>query len=253
MAELFEKSKLHIGTSGWSYQHWSGNFYPYEIKPAGYLEYYITKFDCVELNSSFYHLPQAATVSGWVKRTEESFRFCPKLSKYITHQLQLNNIYESLQHFFTVFEGMKFRLGPILIQLPPGMAFDLSLVSEFICMLDNYKGYRFAIEIRHKSWITDTFLNLLSEHNTGLVIADSGKRFPSCEAVTTDFVYLRYHGREKLYASNYNDTELILIAEKIIKWLNDDKEVWVFFNNDYGGFAPKNAEQLRYFIIDGQV
>src|SRR5512137_1590214 len=115
-----ESPLLHVGTSGWSYKHWAEVFYPKDIRSDKYLEYYITRFACVELNSSFYNLPRETTVAGWMNRTPGTFRFCPKLSRLITHQMQLVNIEEALQRFFYVFEIMKDRLGPVLVQLPPG-------------------------------------------------------------------------------------------------------------------------------------
>ena len=113
---------------------------------------------------------------------------------------------------------------------------------------EHYGEYKFAIEVRHKSWITDHFLQLLAQYGMAFVIADSGVRFPYYEAVTSDFIYLRFHGHEKLYASDYSEMELQDYAGKIISWLKEDKEVWVFFNNDYNGFAIKNAENLRKMI-----
>lgn len=240
---------LHIGTSGWSYKHWAGVFYPEEIKPDKYLEYYITKFSCVELNSSFYHLPLKSTVSGWVNRTPDTFRFCPKLSRFITHQMQLVNIESALAKFVNVFEGMKNRLGPVLIQLPPGLSYERTLIRNFFTLLkEQYSHYRFAIEIRDKSWINDNFLDLLSLFGIAFVIADSGSRYPYYEAVTSGIVYLRFHGREQLYASDYSENALRDYGEKIINWLAKGSEVWVFFNNDYYGFAVKNAKSLREII-----
>lgn len=171
------------------------------------------------------------------------------MSRFITHQAKLMNIEESLKRYFDVFEGMKDKLGPALVQLPPGLSFDGLLIGNFLDLLkDQYDTYRFAIEIRHKSWIRDEFFDILSRHRVAFVIADSGRRFPCHETVTTDFVYLRFHGREQLYASDYNETELGLYAEKILHWLNEGKEVWVFFNNDYHAFAVKNAERLKEMI-----
>lgn len=108
---------LFIGTSGWSYKHWSGIFYPENIKPGQYLEHYLTKFDFVELNSSFYHLPKETTIAGWMQRTPDNFKFCPKLSRFITHQKRLLQIEEPLEKYFALFDKMKIRLGPVLIQL----------------------------------------------------------------------------------------------------------------------------------------
>lgn len=241
--------KLHIGTSGWSYSHWSGIFYPKDIKPERYLEYYSTKFACVELNSCFYHLPLKTTVTGWTKRTEETFMFCPKLSRFITHQMQLVNIEEALHNFFCVFEAMKCRLGPVLIQLPPGLSFDKPLINNFFSLIrEEYNQYRFAVEIRNKSWINEDFMDLLSEYGLAFVMADSGGRFPYFEAVTSDQVYLRLHGKEQLYASDYSDYDLRYYADKIVIWLNEGREVWVFFNNDFYGYAVKNGARLKEII-----
>jgi len=242
-------ANLHIGTSGWSYKHWSEIFYPKDIKPDKYLEFYATQFACVELNSCFYHLPLKTTVTGWTIRTHETFKFCPKLSRFITHQMLLVNIEGALQNFFDVFAGMKNRLGPVLIQLPPGLSFDKPLINNFFSLIrEEYSQYRFAVEVRNRSWINDSFPDLLSQSGVAFVIADSGNRYPYNEAVTTDLVYLRLHGREQLYASDYNENDLRSYAEKILIWLNEGKEVWVFFNNDYYGFAVKNAARLKEII-----
>ncbi len=154
-----------------------------------------------------------------------------------------------MERFFELFQEMKLRLGPVLIQLPPGLKFDRSLVINFLHIIKkNYSGYRFAVEVRHPSWITDDFFDLLAQHAIAFVIADSGKRFPYYEAVTTDFVYLRCHGPENLYASDYSDSQLYNFAEKIVCWLINDKDVWVFFNNDFHGFAVNNAVKLRDMV-----
>ncbi len=242
-------SGLQVGTSGWSYAHWKGLFYPDHLKPAGYLEYYLTRFSCVELNSCFYHLPKETTVEGWMRRTPASFKFCPKLSRFITHQKRLADCGEALKRFFDVFERMRERLGPVLIQLPPGLSCDIPLLTDFLNQLEvYYKHYRFSIEIRHRSWITDEFFELLSRHGIAFVMADSNKRFPEHETVTTDTVYLRLHGPDSLYASDYDESSLHRYAERIIHWLRTDHEVWVFFNNDFHGYAVKNALQLNELV-----
>jgi uncharacterized protein YecE (DUF72 family) len=240
---------LHIGTSGWSYKHWAEIFYPKNTKPEKYLEYYITRFDCVELNSSFYNLPRGTTVTGWKNRTPETFRFCLKLSRYITHQQQLVNIEPAMHKFFSVFEIMKERLGPVLIQLPPGLAYNKLLICNFFNLLrEKYNLFRFAVEVRNKSWINDNFLELLSQNRIAFVIADSGNRYPYYEAVTAGFFYLRFHGREQLYASDYSEAVLWQYGEKIRSWLSEGREVWAFFNNDYYGFAIKNAIRMREIV-----
>jgi uncharacterized protein YecE (DUF72 family) len=240
---------LHIGTSGWSYKHWQEVLYPKEIRPEKYLEFYATRFACVELNSSFYSLPRENTVSGWMRRTPDDFRFCLKISRLITHHLRLANIEEPVRKFFTVFNTMNEKLGPVLIQLPPGLIYDRAVICDFLGMLtERYSDYRYAVEIRNKSWMTDEFFGLLSDYDTALVFADSGDRYPYCETITTDFIYLRLHGRRQLYASDYSEEELKTYADKIASWQGSEKEIWVFFNNDYNGYAVMNALRLREII-----
>jgi uncharacterized protein YecE (DUF72 family) len=242
-------NKIHIGTSGWSYKHWNGIFYPEEVKADKYLEYFITEFNCVELNSSFYHLPLKSTVEGWMKRTPENFTFCPKLSRFITHQRRLVNIEEPLSRFFGIFDIMKSRMGPVLIQLPPGLPFDKLKASAFFEILTRiYSEYRYAIEIRHKSWLSDEAFSLLEKHGIAFTIADSGDRYPYYERITTDFIYIRFHGNGQLYASDYSNDELEQYAKKILAWNEKIKEIWIFFNNDINGYAIKNAMKLRELI-----
>lgn len=238
-------SGLYIGTSGWSYGHWREVFYPADLKTARYLEFYLTKFNCVELNSSFYHLPKEKTVEGWMRRTPGTFRFCPKISRFITHQKHLSGCGEALKNFFDVFEGMRSRMGPLLIQITPGLSRDDALITDFFELLGTHgHSFRFAVEVRHRSWIADPVFELLSRYGIAFVIADSDGRFPFSETVITDMVYLRLHGPEQLYASDYDESQLRRYAEKIIHWLGTGHEVWVFFNNDFHGYAVKNALKL---------
>lgn len=242
-------SHFYSGTSGWSYKHWSGVFYPENIKPFRYLEYYFSHFGCVELNSSFYYPPKKTTVEGWVKRTPDTFLFCPKMSRYITHLRQLENVESSLENFFGVIEGMKHKLGPVLIQLPPELKYNTSLISDFLDILrEKYSDLRFAIEVRHKSWMCDAFFSKLEISGIALVFADSGKRFPYYEADTADFIYMRFHGQEKLYAYDYPEWLLKEFAAKIDSWLTRGREVWAFFNNDFEGYAVKNAKKLQEIV-----
>lgn len=240
---------IHIGTSGWSYKHWQDVFYPADINTTMYLEYYTKFFRCVELNSSFYNLPRKTTVTGWLNRTPPEFRFCTKISRLITHQLQLVNSEEAVWKYFNIFEELNPKMGPVLIQLHPGMQYDKSLIYNFLNLLkEKYSQYRFAFEVRNNSWINDDFFDLLSQSGMAFVIADSGRRYPYCEVVTTDFVYIRFHGREQLYATDYSETDLQLYGDKIMTWANEGKKLWVFFNNDYQGFAVKNAARLIEII-----
>jgi len=242
---------LHVGTSGWSYQHWAGRFYPKEVKSREYLEYYVTHFDCVELNACFYRLPKEAVVKGWMKRTPDEFLFCLKMSRWITHIKRLHEAGDSLKMFFDRFRPLKKKLGPLLVQLPPSLIFNEDKVRPFFKLLHGrYRNYRFALEARHPSWVDDKVFTTLSQYGIAWVIADSGGFYPSEVVVTTDFVYLRFHGPGGLYASNYPEELLQPYAESSKTWLQQGKSVWAFFNNDANAHAVENARAFRAMIMD---
>ncbi len=249
-------SQFHVGTSGYSYRHWTnGVFYPPEVKAAKFLEYYMTQFDCTELNVSFYRLPSELMVKSWLKRTPEHFRFCPKLSRWITHQKKLNDAEEPLKTFFERFEVLKGRLGPVLVQLPPNLGFNPAKAENFFKLLDvNYGDYRFALEVRHKAWLAEEALELLRRFRIAIVISQSGDGFPYTEATTSDFIYLRFHGPSYRYASDYSEEMLASYADKCRHWMKEGRDVWAFFNNDAAQIAPAPiaARMLRELVERGQ-
>ncbi len=243
------QGKFCVGTSGWSYRHWVGKFYPQGMRNDQFLSYYTQHFGCVELNASFYRLPKPAMVEGWVAKTPEHFRFAAKLSRLITHQKRLVDCREALVSYFEVMSKLTPRLGPILIQLPPSFRFDGAVVEPFLTVLRNEFGeYTYALEARNDTWFTAEAQDLLRRYNIAWVIADSGGRFPKYEGVTADFVYLRFHGPGALYASDYPDEQLAEYATKVARWLKAGLAVWAFFNNDVGGYAVKNAMTLREMV-----
>jgi uncharacterized protein YecE (DUF72 family) len=157
---------------------------------------------------------------------------------------------EPLENFFRIFATMREKMGPVLIQLPPGLKYDEPRILYFLEVLkQKYSGFSFAFEIRDKSWIRDKFFALLTNYHMAFVIADSGNRYPYSETVTTDIVYLRLHGNEQLYATDYKKEELERIATKTKNWLNQSRQVLIFFNNDYHGYAVKNAKELINTIV----
>jgi len=186
--------KINIGTSGWSYKHWKGEFYPEEMKPTDYLLFYTEHFDTTEINSSFYHLPRRSTVEQWVEKTPKKFRFCPKISRYITHIKRLHDPEETVARFFEVFEPMKEKMGPVLVQLPPSLKFNYDVAEHFYTTLKkNFKEYSFAMEVRHQTWMTEESLTLMSKYDMAFVISQSGDRFPYAESITSKNIYVRFH------------------------------------------------------------
>lgn len=239
----------HVGTSGWSYKHWKGLYYPEKMKPVDYLEYYSREFSCTEINNSFYRLLKEKTVLSWVKKVPPTFLFCPKLSRFISHFKKLRDPEEAIRIYFTAFDQVQERLGPILVQLPERLSFDAGVAEAFYNVLaTTYKQYDFSMEVRDESWFSRQSLSLMEAYGVGLVVAHSGKRFPYKEAVTAPHIYLRFHGPADLYASNYATVSLRAYARKCKRWLGEGHSLWIFFNNDVHGYAVENARKLKELI-----
>lgn len=240
--------KIFIGTSGWHYKHWKKTFYPEEVKVADYLSYYAQYFATTEINASFYKLPLVSTVEDWANTVNARFRFCPKISRYVTHTKKLNDPAQTLPRFFEVFDRVIKKLGPVLLQLPPNLHYHEERAITFFDALVKYKGYHFALEPRHESWMTPAAIKLLKKYKIAFVIAESGDRFPSGEFITAKNIYIRFHGPKGDYASGYSATYLQRYAEKISQWQQAGHHIWVFFNNDVHGYAIRNALTLIDYI-----
>lgn len=242
-------NNIHIGTSGWSYKHWKGLLYPEGLKETLWLEWYSRSFGIAEINTSFYHLPKHQTVLNWMEKAPPQFLFCPKLSRYITHMKKLREVQEPLARFFDVFAPMQQNLGPVLVQLPPQLKFDYERAERFYNSLQkDFKTFSFVLEVRHDTWLQNDSLNLMAQHNIGIVISQSGGFFPYTEMVTATNVYLRFHGPEALYASGYSDESLQYYAQKIKDWVTEGHTVWAFFNNDIHGYAFADAQRLQQLL-----
>lgn len=245
------EKNFFIGTSGYSYKHWHNDvFYPQEIPPSKWLEYYCQFFNTVELNVSFYRLPQKETFKGWYKRTPDNFTFAVKGSRFITHIKKLSNCDEPLGLFFSYTQELKEKLGVILWQLPPNLHFEREKIDNFCQLLKTNKisqNISQAFEFRHESWFCQELYNILKDYNFSLCIAHS-KRWPYIEKSTANFVYIRFHGGEELYGSNYSDRELIYWSKKANYWLKEGKSIYAYFNNDAYGFAIKNALKFRELL-----
>lgn len=238
--------KIYIGTSGWSYKDWKGIFYDEKLKSSDYLAFYSKSFNTTEINTSFYHLPLVKTIEGWISKVPGGFKFCPKISRYITHIKRLREPEEPLERFFTIFEPMKKMMGPVLIQLPPSLKFDLNIAKYFFEVLkENYTGYNFALEARHASWFEKESIDLLSKYEIAFVISNSNNLFPYAEFTTAKNVYLRFHGPKELFASLYTKKAMNDYARKFIAWQKQGHDVWAFFNNDWHGYALENANYLK--------
>lgn len=236
---------VYIGTSGWVYPHWRGLFYPEDLPEKDWLKFYVDNFSTVELNASFYHLPKEKTFQGWYERTSAKFFFAVKGSRFITHVKKLKDCQEPLGNLLKAAAPLKEKLGPIFFQFPPSFKADPERLREFISFLPDRvrpcQG-RFAFEFRHPSWFVEEIYDILKEANCALIASDT-PRYPYGEVQTADFMYLRLHGHEQLYASSYSDTQLKEYAQKIRRWRKQG-DIFVFFDNDFEANAVRNAKEL---------
>jgi uncharacterized protein YecE (DUF72 family) len=232
--------KIRIGCSGWSYEHWRGVLYPESGSSAHWLALYAESFDTVEINATFYRLPRSSTVTGWTKKTPPEFCFAVKGSRYVTHVRRLREMSASVARLEDRIGPLRKsrKLGAILWQLPPTFKRDDSRLAEALAALPNG---RHAFEFRHASWFDDDVYALLKTHGVGLVVADRAPEPPTPWVDTADWSYLRFHaGRGR--NGNYSARELELWAELIAERCPDG---YVYFNNDWRGYAVRNALALR--------
>lgn len=237
--------KIYIGTSGWSYKHWKGIYYPESLPAKEWLTFHAKTYDTTEINNSFYRLPGVEVVKNWAKEVPKEFKFCPKISRFVTHTKRLKEPELTIPRFFEVFDQIKKHLGPVLIQLHPKQKFDSERLQQFLAYLhEHYRDYIFALEPRHETWLTNECYDLMKKYKTAFVISHSGEGIPYAEVVTAKHIYVRFHGPDHLYASGYPKKMLREYADKFERWKNEGHTVWVFFNNDLQGHAIKDSKTL---------
>lgn len=237
---------LYIGCSGFHYDHWKGAFYPEDMPKRRWLEYYCSKFNTAELNVTFYSLPDKETFSKWHKETPRGFVFSVKGSRFITHVKKLKASSEPVDVFLARAMALKEKLGVILWQLPPSLKADHARLAEFLEILRPY-GIRNTFEFREGAWITKKVISLMERENASLCMAD-WPEFLNDIPVTSDFVYIRRHGEDGSHATSYSPEKLKTDASRIRKYLRDKKDVFIYFNNDASGYAPKNALLLKKLL-----
>ncbi|MGM0568537.1 MAG: DUF72 domain-containing protein, partial [Elusimicrobiota bacterium] len=235
------KSKTLVGTSGFSYRHWKEVFYPRDISQKQWFEYYLKYFDTVELNTTFYHLPKEKTVLNWKKEASEDFVFSLKASRYISHIKRLKDSRQPLNKFYKSIHPLGKKSGPVLFQLPARAKKNIERLKTFLKNLRLFPG-RKVVELRHPSWWDDEVFNLLEEERVCFCwFSMPGENPP--EICTSDFLYIRMHGKKELYKSPYSEKKLEKLAKKIYKV--DVNKAYIYFNNDYNGNAVRNALKLK--------
>jgi uncharacterized protein YecE (DUF72 family) len=234
---------VRVGCSGWSYSHWREEVYPEGVPQRRWLEHYATLFDTVEVNATFYRLPRRETVAGWVERTPPDFLLAVKASRFLTHVRRLSDVGRGLERFYDRIAPLldSPKMGPVLWQLPETFHRDDERLAGALARLP---AGRHCFEFRHKSWFAPEVYELLREHGAALVIGDHPARPFQAHELTADWTYVRFHSGSRGRRGNYSDGELETWARRIAAW-RSRAEVLAYFNNDWEGFAVRNALALR--------
>lgn len=231
-----------IGTSGWTYDSWRGPFYPPSVAKKNWLKWYASQFATAEINGSFYRTPSEETVRNWRKQTPRDFVFAWKASKFITHWKRLKDSCEnSIELMESRVRLLGAKAGPILFQLPGNFEADRERLARFITMLPRRRKY--AFEFRHPSWYGNRILDLLSDHDISLCLSDHHQA-PAPWKSTAGHIYLRGHGPDGRYRDNYSDASLDAWSAKIRRWQREQRQVFIYFDNDQKSAAPADARRL---------
>jgi uncharacterized protein YecE (DUF72 family) len=232
-----------VGTSGWQYADWRGEFYPPGVPQRRWLETYAGEFGTVESNAAFYRLPALGTFEKWRDATPPSFVMAVKASRYLTHVRRLAEPDEPVARLLAAAGGLGPKLGPVLLQLPPTLAADTALLGR--CLSAFPPGIRVAVEFRHPSWWTGETRDLLGSHGAALCWADRRSRPLAPLWRTAGFVYLRLHEGTARPWPSYGRTALRTWAARVGGAVEAGADAYVYFNNDQGGAAVRNARAFR--------
>lgn len=266
------RPRVLIGISGWTYAPWRGDFYPVGLahrKELGYASEHLTS---IEINGTFYAMQKPSSFAKWHDETPDGFVFAIKGGRYVTHVKRLVGVEGALANFFaTGVLTLGDKLGPFLWQLPPNLEFDAQKIAKFCAGLprtvaaavelaESRDGkladdrvslplpsslpLRHCVEARHHSFSSTEAVELLRENGIAMVVADTAGKYPYIDTPTADFMYVRLHGDEELYASGYTDESLDRWSAKIADWASTGRDVYVYFDNDVKGYAPFDAMKL---------
>jgi uncharacterized protein YecE (DUF72 family) len=251
---------IFLGTSAWSHKHWVGNFYPPNCSAKNYLSEYAKKLSTVEIDSTFYAIPKVSVVKGWKARTPERFVFAAKFPQVITHEKRLNDCNAEVNAFLDVMSHLDAKLGPLLLQFPSGFRTEsFDRLARFLAGLPD--GFRYAVEIRHRGWLTERFFEVLRAHHIAFALVDSPwlpRKFWNPPPTTTDFTYIRWMGDRNTPLPDFSQIRLDRRAD-LQRWVESVRDmravkidVYGFFNNHYAGHSPSSLQQfLELYLTDG--
>jgi uncharacterized protein YecE (DUF72 family) len=238
---------VYVGTSGWSYDHWEGVLYPPALPARERLGVYLPCYNTVEVNSTFYHWPGDRTFARWEERLPPGFLMTVKAPRGLTHGKRLYSPERWLQIVHRGVSRLGSHLGVLLVQLPPAFPYDYARLAYFLDCVP--AGLRVAVELRHPTWHQEELYALLERTGTAYCVM-SGAQLSCILRATAGFVYVRLHGPDQhsLYGGSYSDEDLRWWAARIHEWGQMGKDVFVYFNNDGGGNAVRNADTLRWML-----
>jgi uncharacterized protein YecE (DUF72 family) len=238
---------VSVGTSGWSYPHWDGVLYPPGTPARDRLGHYIQRFGTAELNASFYRWPRDASFASWRRRLPQGFQLSVKAPRGLTHAKRLYAPEVWVDRLARCWHELGDRRGVLLVQLGPGQQRDDARLDYFLGRLPPW--LRTAVELRHPSWVDDAVFDLLQRHGAAYCVM-SGAGLPCVLRATAPFVYVRLHGPDHshLYAGSYSDADLQWWADRVREWESGGRDVYLYFNNDGGGNAVRNALTLRHLL-----
>ena len=255
--ELFEEDAgetwppeegLYLGTSGWSYADWEGTVYPPGTTPAGRLAEYVKHFTTVEIDATFYGTPKRTTVERWRKVVPRGFLFAAKFPQEVTHERNLVGSGAEAERFVRTMAELGDRLGPLLLQLPPSFDVEgIGVLEDFLKRLP--EGLRYAVEVRHRSWIGSDLPELLRECEAALTLVDY-PRMPRMEEATTDFVYIRWLGNRREFPEGHThlkkdrDDDLLWWSDIVDRFLEEGRTVFAYANNHYQNHSPSTLERF---------
>jgi uncharacterized protein YecE (DUF72 family) len=238
--------KWHIGCSGFHYKDWRGKFYPEKLAQKNWFDHYTKFFDTVELNVTFYRFPQLSFLQNWYQKSPEHFRFSVKAPKAITHYKQFHDSAQFITDFYeTTNSGLQEKLGPVLFQLPPRLAYNDERLERIVNSLN--PSFNNVLEFRHETWWRDDVYKALSERNIAFC-GMSHPTLPDDVIINTSSVYYRFHGVPNLYRSPYSK-EFLQGVVNAVKRNDRVKAGWFYFNNDFDAVGVRNAEDMIALIV----
>jgi len=240
------RPRFWVGTSGWIYSHWKGTFYPADLAKSRWFDFYTSLFNTVEINATFYRRFKDQTYIKWRERAPQGFRYVFKVPRVITHLKYLSDVGEEIRAFWHSVSLVEDRLGLVLLQTAPGMPYEPARLKEALEQFGD--PTRVAVEFRRKEWLNPEVVDLLRSIGAVFCTADS-PRTKLNDWITSSAAYIRLHGRRQWYADNYRPDELREIADLARHMAAQGaRDVYIFFNNDFEAYAPKNALALRELL-----